>query len=115
MKGIVQLDVVRTGLVKDEEFPQVRLTNIVSYDTAPRLAAQILAVESLEGEPLLFLSSEYRLHFEFLPGEWLRVFPASDLTVIVSLEPSLLINIKEGVPFGAEGSLEATAGISSLR
>ena len=71
MSGIVQLDLVRLGLVDDEEFPQVRLTLNVSPDSALTFASQVLAVERLEGEPYLFLSSDYPLHLPFLPGEWI--------------------------------------------
>ena len=99
MMRIVQLDVVRTGLVDDEQFPQVRLTYIISTDSAGRFTAQVLAVERLEGEHSLFLGSGYRLHFEFLPGAWPLIIVGTDLSVLFSLEPSLIVHIVEGEPF----------------
>jgi hypothetical protein len=114
LSGTVQLDVVTRGLVGDEEFPQVRRTAIVGTDSTVRNAAQVLAMERLEGEPCLFVSSLYRLHLEFLPCEWFTAFEGSDIKILISLEPSLLVNIEEGEPFGAEGSLETPAGPFSL-
>ena len=111
---IVQLDVVRAGLVDGEHFVRVQLTNMVSSDTAFIFAAQVLAVERLEGESFLALSSEYRLHFEFLPSMWLIACPARDLIALISLEPFLVFNSEEGEPFGAEGSLETHAGTLPL-
>ena len=112
MSGIVHLDLVCLDLVEDEELPQVRLTLIVSSDTAFIFAAQVLAVERLEGEPYLFLSIDYLLHLPFLPGKWIAALEGSDLIVLGSLEPSVL-TIEEGVPCGAEGSLETLARKSS--
>jgi len=110
MSRIVQLDVVRRGLVGHEEFPGVRLISLVGTDSAVRNAAQVLAVERLEGEPYLFVSSLCHIHLEFLPGEWVTAFEGSHIKILISLEPSLFIGIEEGEPFGVEGSLETPAG-----
>ena len=99
MHGTVQLDVVRHGLVDVEVFHCGRRTFIVGFDTAVREAVQVLAVERLEGEHSLFLGSGYRLHFEFLPGAWPLIIVGTDLSVLFSLEPSLIVHIVEGEPF----------------
>lgn len=113
MSFIVQLDVVRLGLEDGEELPLVSITSKVGADSAVRDAAQVPAEVTLESE--VSLTGMYNLlHLEFLRGMRILVLQGKNVKVLLSLEPSTLVNIVEGKPLGAEGSLEAFALLSLI-
>ena len=94
MSGTVQLDVVRHGLVHVEEFPVAGLASPIGTEPAVAKAAEVIAVDRLDGEPSSTLRVLLHGDFEFLPGHRFLVLEGDDVMVLVSLEPpSFVVNI----------------------
>ena len=71
-------------------------------------------MDRLDAEPFNTLRIKCRGDFEFFPGHRNLVLEGDDVMVLVSLEPSTRLLIKEGKPLGGSGSLEAYVQVFSI-